>query len=116
MEATVFNLNSIPNGVKQALYNLLLKGKLTAEMNLMPPSGVPYLVHVDFNDNDLCVSSFTRNFYIRTPHAVKRKRYKSFGAAVAAMKRIVNSRLTDKIVSSLRIYNKDGWHLFSIEL
>ena len=85
-----FELNKLSNQNKENLYNKLLNGKLTAQSVCVYYENRHYLFDVDFMHNDLCLNSWTYNYYIRTPKAIKSERYNSFNQAINALKKVVN--------------------------
>ena len=112
------------NKKNEIIYEHLLSGKYKAQLTIdksRPDSSCKdlYAVDVDFLNNDLCISSWMLNFYCRTNKAVKGTRYKSFGHAIAALKKLIK-KYNIKVVSNLRIYSSkleiDNINLFNIEL
>lgn len=114
-------LNKLSSDTKEKIYKNLLTGKYRAELSFMNKQGNVHSIDVDFDNNDLCINSWSLNFYCRTPKAVKGERYKTLGGAIRALKKLSKTVLSLQPTSDLRIYNTDviGWkhiHLFSIEL
>jgi cupin superfamily acireductone dioxygenase involved in methionine salvage len=117
----ILQLNKLDKQVKESIYNKLIEGDYTAEIDLITHqrkySGCDVLFAKDrHHESDLCVSHFGYNFYFRTTRAIKGTRYKTFGRAIAALRKLIRDRLDIPTWnSSLRIYYK-GTNIFNIEL
>ena len=117
----ILKLNKLTNTAKEGIYNKLLKGDYVAEVTFCNYAYTKDIdVDVLFYDNDCCVSSWGLNFYRRTPKAVKRERYNTFGQCITALKGLLREYPCAK--GNLRIYSKGSYvrgtrkHLFNIEL
>jgi hypothetical protein len=119
----ILRLNELDKQVKENIYNKLIEGDYTAEIDLIRHqrkySGCDVIFAGDnHHESDLCVSHFGYNFYFRTNRAVKGDRYKTFGNAISSLKRLIKNRCRCDIstcYSNLRIYYK-GTNIFNIEL
>ncbi len=117
----ILQLNKLDKQVKESIYNKLIEGDYTAEIDLITHqrkySGCDVLFAKDrHHESDLCVSHFGYNFYFRTNRAIKGTRYKTFGRAIAALRKLIRDRLDIPTWnSSLRIYYM-GTNIFNIEL
>lgn len=115
-----FELNKLKSKTKEKLYSKLLSAKWNipykVEIDLIPiQKDIPKLNQIGllFEGNNLCVYSFYYNFYLKTGKAIKRERYKTFGNAISALK-----KLCDKYgytVNQLRIYKNDK-HIYTINV
>ena len=115
-----FELNKLESKTKEKLYSKLVSAKwntpYSVEIDLIPiQKDIPRRNQIDliFKDNDLCVSAFYHNFYFRTDKAIKKERYKTFGNAITALKKLCNKY--GYTVNELRIY-KYGEHIYTIKL
>lgn len=93
------NLKTLSKEVKEKIYQKLLKG--TYEASIMLDG--KHLAQIKFKNNDLCLSSWNLNFYVRTPKAVKSERYKTLDYAVAELYKMIK-RETYYIGSNICIY------------
>lgn len=117
----VLQLNKLSKQAKENIYNKLIEGDYTAEIDLITHqrkySGCDVLFAKDnHHESDLCVSHFGYNFYFRTNRAVKGYRYKTFGNAISSLKKLIKNRCDiPTYYSNLRIYYM-GTNIFNIEL
>lgn len=116
----VFELSKLKSKTKEKLYSKLILNKWNnpykVEIDLIPiQKDRSKLNQIDlvFKGNDLCVFSIYYNFYSRTNKAVKRERYKTFGNAITALKKLCNKY--DYTVNKLRIY-KYNKHIYTINV
>lgn len=99
-------INKIKKYAKECIYKKLLDGIYSGQITIYDKqSNKWHIIDVEFKNNDCCLSSFALNFYIRTPQAVKSKRYKTLGICLSQLKKLSN-KLKINIVSSLRIYKR----------
>lgn len=117
----ILQLNKLDKQVKENIYNKLIEGDYTAEIDLITHQRIYNACDVLFardkyHESDLCVSHFGYNFYFRTNRAIKGTRYKTFGNAIAALKRLITNHFNVPVgYSNLRIYYR-GTNIFNIEL
>lgn len=119
----ILQLNKLDKQTKENIYNKLINGDYKAEIDLLTHDRCYKGCDVIFtrdnhHESDLCVSHFGYNFYFRTTRAIKGTRYKTFGRAIAALRKLIRDRLDIPTWnSSLRIYDCiTDVHIFSIEL
>lgn len=102
-----FELNKLSKQSKEKLYCKLLDNKLKAQTYIYY-NDKKYRFDIDFANNDLCLNSWTYNYYIRTPKAVKSERYNSFDKAMNALKKVVNKK--GITFNQLFIYKENKYH------
>ena len=113
-------LKRLSNKVKENIYNKLIKGDYKTELTFYNKEGKASDIEILFYNNDLCISSWSLNFYQRTSKAVKFERYKTFGQALTQLKRMLKRYPVQ--YSNLHVYNRGSYirgnrkHLFDIEL
>lgn len=116
----ILELKGLSSEVKENIYNKLIKGDYKTELTFYNKEGKTNDIEILFYNNDLCVSSWSLNFYQRTSKAVKFERYKTFGQAITQLKRMLKKYPVQ--YSNLHVYTRGSYirgtrkHLFDIEL
>lgn len=95
----ILNLKTLSKDIKEKIYQKLLNGKYEATIML----DGKHEAQVKIKNNDLCLSSWNLNFYIRTPKAVKSERYKSLDYAISNLYKMIK-RETNYTYSNICIY------------
>ena len=115
-----FKFNKLKSKTKEKLYSKLVSAKWNipykVEIDLIPiQKDIPKLNQIGllFEDNNLYIFSLYYNFYLKTDKAIKRERYKTFGNAISALKKLCNKY--GYTVNQLRIY-KNNKHIYTINV
>lgn len=125
-QVNILQLNKLRKDAKEKIYNKLINGEYTATIDIITHGRVYKDCDVLFtgdnhHESDLCISHFGYNFYVRANRAINGKRYKTFGACIGALKKLIKSKFDVPTCSSnLRIYNSNpswyGENIFNIEV
>lgn len=116
MTKQVVEIKNISKSNQEKIYNKLLNGDLKIKTMVHTEFNGPHWADIDTFKNDFCLSSWTFNYYVRPPKAVRYERYKSLGKAWQALNKTVKAKTCLSIDKDLMIYDCKSNFLFILRM